>query len=399
MGTRPQLRLSATRRTRIPRPGTERVGVLAPLGRDATLIAARLASAGVDAEVFDTNEALCNAVGESRVGVVLLTSETLHDATSAARLQTALAAQPTWSDVPLVLLVEGGRPAGEGVRLLDRAGVGRNATILERPLSTASLVGTVRIAVLARRRQVEVRDLLRALEDANRTLEARVEARTAEVRRLASALTLAEQEERRRVAYLLHDDLQQRLHGLQITVALLERAVDGGDTDAASRQIQKADAALAEAAALARSLSHDLAPPVLRGGDLGELLDWLADWARDLHGLTVEVDAGGVSGLDEAVRILLYRALRELLFNVAKHAGTDCARVVAERTDGYVRIVVEDRGAGFEADSRGRGGDGLGLPTVQERISLIGGAVKVLSAPGRGTRVIIDVPAGVGSSG
>ena len=375
---------------RAPRPGTERVGVLAPVGRDAALIAARLASAGIDAEVFPAPDALFGGVAEGRVGVVVLTSETLRHAASAARLRTTLAAQPAWSDIPLVLLVEGGRPAGEGVRLLDRAGVGRNATVLERPLSTASLVGTVRIAVLARRRQVEVRDLLEALEDANRTLEARVAARTAEVRRLASALTLAEQEERRRVAYLLHDDLQQRLHGLQITMVLLDKAV--GDAPEAGALVAKAEAALGDAVVLTRSLSHDLAPPVLRGGDLGDLLDGLADWARDLHGLTVEVDAGGVSGLDEAVRVLLYRALRELLFNAAKHAGTDRARVTARAMADGVRVVVEDEGMGFEPSALAAGAGGLGLAAVRERLELVGGRVDVASEPGRGTRVTLEVP-------
>ena len=390
MGMHLAPRRSAIPDPRAPRPGTERVGVLAPVGRDAALIAARLASAGVDAEVFASADALCDGVARGRAGVVVLTSETLRHAASAARLRATLAAQPAWSDVPLVLLVESGRPAGEGVRLLDRAGVGRNATVLERPLSTASLVGTVRIAVLARRRQVEVRDLLLALEDANRTLEARVESRTAEVRRLAAALTLAEQEERRRVAYLLHDDLQQRLHGLQITMALLEKAVGGDPTGGGL--VEKADAALAEAVCLTRSLSHDLAPPVLRGGDLAELLHWLADWAQDLHGLTVEVDAGGVSGLDEAVRVLLYRAIRELLFNAAKHAGTDRARLTARPTADGVRVVVEDEGVGFETGALVAGAGGLGLAAVRERLELVGGRFEVASGPGRGTRVTIEVP-------
>lgn len=390
MGTLP------TRRRSAPRsplgPGTERVGVFAPLGRDARLVAARLASAGVVAEALPTSEALCEGLVEGRVGVIVLTSETIRDATAAARLRMTLAGQPAWSDIPLILLTERGRPAGEGVRLLDRAGVGRNATVLERPLSTASLVGTVRLAVLARRRQVEVRDLLAKLEAANRTLEARVEEGTAEVRRLATALTLAEQEERRRVAHLLHDDLQQRLHGLQITMALLDRAIDDGDEHRSDRLVEKTAEALAEAATLARSLSHDLAPPVLRGGDVADLLHWLADWARDLHGLTVEVDAESVAGVAEAVRVLLYRALRELLFNVAKHADTDSARVTAERSGEAVRVVVEDWGAGFEPTAPGADAAGMGLASVRERLDLVGGAFDISSAPGRGTRVTIEVP-------
>ena len=83
----------------------------------------------------------------------------------------------------------------------------------------------------------------------------------------------------------------------------------------------------------AQSLSRQLAPPILRG--LGELFESLAQQEWSLYGLEVP---------DEAVRVLLYRLLLELLFNVSKHAGTSRARLWAEPCDGCIRIVVEDEG-------------------------------------------------------
>ncbi|MDT0632233.1 sensor histidine kinase [Rubrivirga litoralis] len=372
-------------------PWDERVGVAAPVGRDGPLIASRLSAAGVPAEVCADLGALGVGVGAGRLGVVILTTESVIGANGAAdAFRRTLAEQPPWSDVPVLLLAAPGQTAGDSARALGRA-VPSGATVLDRPLSSSSLVAAARLAVLARRRQLDVRDLLVALGDANATLESRVEARTAEVRRLAAALTLAEHEERRRVAHLLHEDLQQRLYGLQIKLGLLGRhvAADG------AALLDEAERVLDEAARLTRTLSHEMAPPVLGGGDVAELLEWLAEQAGRLHGLRVDVDvADGLMVGEDDLRVLLHRVLQELLFNVSKHAGTGRARLTAEPVGGAggaVRVTVSDDGAGFDA-AGGRGG--LGLASVRERVGLVGGRLAVDSAPGAGTRVTVEVPAG-----
>ena len=223
------------------------------------------------------------------------------------------------------------------------------------------------------RAEAEVREL-------NATLEARVEARTAQVRELARALTLAEQDERRRIAHVLHDDLQPTLAGAQIA--------------AAQADLERLEAILDRAIHVARTLSHELSPPLLRGDDFRGLLDWLVEKKREDYGLAVELDVRGEVAVPEAhLRILLYQILRELLFNVVKHAGTDAARVTAERLDGHVRVVVEDEGAGFDPGAlEGGTAGGLGLPSVRERLELVGGTVDVVSAPGDGTRVTMEFP-------
>ena len=217
------------------------------------------------------------------------------------------------------------------------------------------------------------------IRELNQRLEARVEERTGQVRSLSRALTMAEQTERRRLAQILHDDLQQVLHGAQIQAEI-------GNVDRVATLLESASRT-------ARSLSHELAPPILRGHDLGELFEWLAKRKRDFYGLEVDHEGGDVEVADEEVRVLLYRLLRELLFNVSKHSGADRARVSAEPCSGGVRVVVEDEGAGFDPSVLGepeRGG--FGLASVRERLEGMGGSMEVVSAPGAGTRVVIEVP-------
>ena len=367
------------------------VGVAAPLGRDAALISDRLRSAGLPAQPCPDLAALSDGLASERFGAVVLTTECLTSPLAAQPLREVLRDQPPWSDVPVLLLSAPATPAFGAARLLGYLGGRPSVSLLERPISARMLVATVRLALLARARQLDVRRMLDELERANARLETRVEERTREVRRLAADLTIAEQAERRRIAHLLHDDLQQRLHGLSISLALANQAVAAQDADRATLMVAQSRKTLEGAASLTRSLSHELAPPLLSGGGLAELLEWTAAHARERFGLEVDVQIDdGVSIEQEDLRILLSQILGELLFNVAKHAGVDRATVGARQLPGaLLRLVVEDGGAGFETS---RVGAGLGLSTVGERLALVGGRLAVDSAPGAGTRVTLDLP-------
>lgn len=275
---------------------------------------------------------------------------------------------------------------------------------LERALRRATEAAALRRSVAEHRAEVEAhRDRLAAqaaaLERANGALEdanGALREKEARVRELARALTLAEQEERQRIAYVLHEDLQQTLAG-----AAMMASVGAADSLLA---------ALEQAIRTARTLAHELAPPLLGEEGLDGLLRWAADQARDQHGLAVEVSVRGpVTVAEEHVRVLLYQFLRELLFNVSKHAGTGEARVTVEvvsadgdsaegrgadgTADGTaVRVSVEDEGAGFEPAAPGGPATGFGLASVRERVELVGGRLAVASAPGAGTRVTLTVP-------
>ena len=208
------------------------------------------------------------------------------------------------------------------------------------------------------------------------------------VRKLARALTLAEQRERRRIALVLHEDLQQLLGGARMLVPSRP-----GQTLSAERTDTLQDM-LVRALEVTRTLSHELSPPLSKNEDLGVLLRWLAELKRKRYGMSVEVEVrGAVSVPDESLRVLLYQFVRELLFNVVKHAKTDRVRVVAEQVGARVRLTVADEGAGFDPAILGEErATGLGLSSVRERLELVGGRLEVTSVPGHGTRVTVDVP-------
>ena len=152
---------------------------------------------------------------------------------------------------------------------------------------------------------------------------------------------------------------------------------------------------LDDAQALTRSLASELSPPSLASEDLTDTLRWLAVRKKKAYQLDVMVEVDGPCEVpDEGIRTLVYNALRELLFNVVKHAGTGRATVRAHRDGGGVVVVVEDDGHGFDSDAAGPSDGGLGLFSVRERIEMAGGRLDVDSEPGRGTRVTIRVPAG-----
>ncbi|MGB3543723.1 sensor histidine kinase, partial [Rubrivirga sp.] len=220
----------------------------------------------------------------------------------------------------------------------------------------------------------------------NATLEARVEERTAEVRQLAAALTVAEHEERRRIAHVLHDDLQQRLHGLAMLLSQAAKA----DGPAAADLLRRSAGILDESVTLTRTLSTDLSPAVLEAGRVGEVLDALAVYAESQYGLEVEVvPAPEPLVLPTATCVLVYQIVRELLFNVVKHADSSRVRILVESLADDVVIHVQDDGAGFDLEA---GSSGFGLASVRDRIELIGGRFEVESAPGEGTRATIAVP-------
>ena len=379
-------------RAAAPPPSPGSVGVVAPLGRDARLMTDRLRSGGLGAQAYGSLGELCDGLDAGRIGAALMTSESVGGP-AAARLSEWLRSQPPWSDLPVVLLIGPRQTDREGRRLLGAIGARASATVLERPVPSSALVAAVRLTLLDRRRQLEVGDLLEALDQARAALESRVAERTREVRRLAAELTLAEHSERRRIAHLLHDDIQQRLHGLSVTLSLLERALG---TEPGPRLLAQAQATLRGTTDLTRSLSHELAPPILRGEGLRELLEWIAAHTHERYGLDVDVAVeDGVTVAREDVRVLLSQVIGELMLNAAKHAGVSRVRIEAEAVPGgqAVRVTVSDQGQGFDVSGAGLASSGMGLTSVRERAELVGGRFTIDSAPGRGTRAMLEMPA------
>jgi signal transduction histidine kinase len=229
----------------------------------------------------------------------------------------------------------------------------------------------------------------------NEELEALVDARTRDVRELTANLTRAEQAERQRLAQMLHDDLQQLLHSAEMKLGLLRDDHLAGAHDSTIGYLDEVDVLLDGSVSLARRLTTDLSPQALDDNDLGEILAWLAVQMSDLHDLVVDLRLDDPIHLEDVpTRVILYQVIRELLFNVVKHADTDRASVTIEAGDSELVVEVSDDGSGFDTHAlfAGRSNDGRGLHSVQQRLRLLGGELQIDSVPDGGTRVTVRCP-------
>lgn len=231
------------------------------------------------------------------------------------------------------------------------------------------------------------------------TLEKRIRERTAELEkraeqlsRLTSKLTLAEQQERRRIAELLHDHLQQLMVGAKVEQELLIDDIDGSLKPAAEKVLEL----IKQSIHITLSLTKELSPPAVRSGDLADSLEWLADWFKETHGLAVKIKAEYKPILDRKdMIVLLFQSVRELLFNTVKHAGVKSAEVAVSCDDNKLRITVSDEGCGVDlkkTEKQAMEAGGFGLFSIRERLLLMGGTCEADSAVGRGASFSLIVP-------
>jgi PAS domain S-box-containing protein len=236
-----------------------------------------------------------------------------------------------------------------------------------------------------------------ALRELNAALESKVAQRTEELERrarllqkLTLELTEAEERERKNLAEILHDDLQQVLVATKFQVESMTNRVSK-DTEL-RETAEQARELLIVAIDKSRSLSHELSSPALAQEDLGVAFEWLAQQMQRKHGLTVDLEIGDrIEVASEPHRFLLYKVAQELLFNVIKHAGVREAVLHLRRRRGLIRLAVSDRGRGFDAVGSSHA-FGLGLPSIRERVECLGGRLKIRSAPGKGSTFIVAVP-------
>ena len=211
---------------------------------------------------------------------------------------------------------------------------------------------------------------------------------------LGGRLINAQEDERARIARLLHDDLSQQLASVAIIVSGLKRKVGKPGVES---EVEQTFATLQErtaaAATAVRNLSHELHPGVLKHSGLtATLRGHCADIERH-HQVTVTFNPGdGLDSLDSDVALCLFRVVQEALTNVVRHARADSIGVSFMTTAESVELNVVDDGVGFVASERTS--DGLGLRSIHERVRFLQGHVSVDSRPGEGTKVLVRIPIG-----
>jgi signal transduction histidine kinase len=212
------------------------------------------------------------------------------------------------------------------------------------------------------------------------------------LRSMSAKLTVAEQRERQKLAGVLHDDLQQLLVAALFQIGDIYRL-----SERDSEQIVSVVSdLLRQAINMTRSLASELNPPVLHNADFVPALEWLKNWMKTNHGLSVESTIPDqIAFEEEEIRILLLESLRELFFNVIKHAKINIVYLAIDRLGDGFRIEVRDEGCGFDISGIESAGEnpGLGLISIRERLSRLGGSMDIESSPGKGSRFTLFFPA------
>ena len=213
----------------------------------------------------------------------------------------------------------------------------------------------------------------------------------ARLRQMSSQVLTAQEEERKRIARELHDDTAQALTSVLVRLRLLERWSAGDERLRAG--ITELRDLTGDTLEGVRRMAIDLRPPML--DDLGleaALQAFVADFSHRWP-VKAKFTSARLGRLPPDVELVLYRIVQEALSNVAKHAGASQVEARLTRRGRSLRLVIEDDGRGFDVEAtKSSRGSGLGLFGMEERLALVGGWVRVESAPGRGTRISVEAP-------
>lgn len=213
------------------------------------------------------------------------------------------------------------------------------------------------------------------------------------LRSLAAQLAVSEQQERRRVAELLHDRIGQTLALLSIKLAQTRGSTDD---PAVKEMLSETQGLVGDLISETRFLTFELCPPILYELGLHQAVEWLGEEFQNGCGLEVQIEQHGDPGrLSDDLRTTLFQAVRELLTNVAKHAGARTARVTLSGSGDTVIVAVADDGKGMDTSELAAGlteHHGFGLFNIRERLNYLGGTMQVSSQVGHGTTVTLEVP-------
>ncbi len=217
------------------------------------------------------------------------------------------------------------------------------------------------------------------------------------LRSLSSQLSLVEDRQRKELASAIHDGLAQQLFGIRAKVTLLKFPDKIEVPQVVGETLQIIDETMTQA----RNLSFELFPPVLHEVGLEAALGWLAHQYGATTGISCRLGIEG-QGLElpEDIRTMAFQSVRELLANIRKHSGADHCSITISHVDGFLTLMVEDAGNGFDPNSMRHITDpqtvsgGFGLFSIRERMRSVHGRMLIDSKPDKGCRVFLTFPNG-----
>jgi PAS domain S-box-containing protein len=238
-------------------------------------------------------------------------------------------------------------------------------------------------------------DWLMFYEDISQRVQAEEALRQSEekLRALAAQLLSAQEDERKRLAVELHDELGHALLSLKLSIKSMEKQLTS-EQISLTQELKKISRSIGETIKEVRRLYHDLSPGDLEDLGLTEALrEMIEDMAALRKKITWEVRLDNLDGLFALpVQTAIYRVVQEALTNIGKHAKAKNVTIVAQRGSHEISISIEDDGRGFELakglDAKGS----LGLLSMEERVKILGGTFALRSQKKRGTRISFSVP-------
>jgi PAS domain S-box-containing protein len=264
-------------------------------------------------------------------------------------------------------------------------------------------IGQRTMLLNARRIQPQAKEMERillAIEDITlrKEQEQRIQEHQRQLASLTEELLLTEERERRRIAVILHDSIGQSLAFSKRELGVVQKNTPETVRDAIEYIKKQIDDAIRQT----RSLTFELSPSTLHTFGLEAAVEELAEQFAQRENFRYHFEATEENKpLTEQVKTLLYRAARELLTNIVKHARAPDVFLRIDRTDGDIRMVIEDNGKGFDTAQLEQGLEqqkGFGLLSIRERLTHIGGTFAIESEPGRGTKVTLTAPLRSGNS-
>ncbi len=214
-----------------------------------------------------------------------------------------------------------------------------------------------------------------------------------QLKRLSSALSLAEEKERRHISEDLHDRIGQALTVIKMKLENIQESQAYTDADGILKDTREL---LDQAIQDTRTLTFELSPPVLFELGFEPAVEWLVDQFKKQHNIAIDfVGCGLTEMVEEDMIFFLYKSVRELLFNAIKHARAHRIKVTLLKEDNKIRIDIDDDGIGFDFSNTQFSVEklnGFGLFSIRERMEHSGGSFNIKSEPGQGAYVTMTMP-------